>query len=263
MDILTIALLMLAVILIGVISFFITTLIHELGHVVVELLYGWKFAILVVGPIGLKRRNDDRLTLYLEKNKGFWGGIGGASPVKEATENNLKVFAKSLLGGPIASIAVGIIFLIVCCFRFSSGFHFSSLGLLLDVTLLMFTYMLLSIGIVCLVPIKNGFTYTDGKRWLRIRGEGQEKAEEIALFKMVERQIFKKSNDTLQKEDFEALLSAKHPVHRYYGYYYLYLFYRANYDDKNKIEILEILNTIKNNVPKFLADAFAHKLSIS
>ena len=170
----------------------------------------------------------------------MWGGAAFAAPVDESNDN-IKIFSKSLLGGPIASILAGVVFLLVCFF------HFHLVWLLLGV-------MSMLMGIACLLPMKNGFTYTDGKRWSRLRDGGQGEAEETALWKLVERDIFKKDVSTLQLEDFEALLSAKLPEHRYYGHYCQFLYYNFRNDTENTEKALKALQAIKKDVSKVVVD---------
>ncbi|MCL2082719.1 MAG: hypothetical protein FWH04_05755 [Oscillospiraceae bacterium] len=226
-------------ILIALLSYWISAIVHELGHIVVGLANGWKLFILVVGFVGLKRK-DEKLALYFEKNPVMWGGAGGIFPIKE-DENNIKIWSKVLLGGPIASITMGIIFVTI------SALHSHIVWLLLGA-------MLIGMGIACLLPLKTGITYTDGKRWYRLRNGGQGQAEEIAIFKMTEIEQLGKDKSEIQKEAFEALLNAELPALRYYGNYYLYQYYIANNDDENKANTLEILNDMKSKVPKIIID---------
>lgn len=225
---------------VAVICYLVSAFIHELGHVIVSLRYGWKLSLLIIGPIGIKRSENNKLNFYLEKRPIMWGGAAFATPVYEC-KDNLKIFSKSLLGGPIASIVAGCVFLLVCLF------HFHLVWLLLGI-------MPLLMGIVCLLPMKNGFTYTDGKRWSRLRNGGQDEAEEVALWKLMERDIFKKDVSTLQLEDFEALLNAKLPEHRYYGHYYQYLYYSFQNDVENTKKALDVLQAMKKGVSKIVVD---------
>ena len=224
---------------ITILSYWISAIIHELGHVIVGLVNGWKLFLFVVGPIGIKRKNGI-LSLYFEKNLVMWGGVGGTFPVKE-NEDNIKIWSKILLSGPIASIITGMIFLSLCFLHF-------------HIFLLLLGLMPIGIGIACLLPLETGILYTDGKRWRRLHGGGQEEAEEIALWKMTEFQQFGKDKSLMQREDFEALFDAKLPALRYYGYYYLYKYYDIQNDFDNRNQILEILNSIKKDVPKAIVN---------
>jgi hypothetical protein len=100
----------------------ISGVVHELGHVTVGLSSGWKFYTLIVGPFGLKRNANDKITLYLEKNPMMWGDIGGTFP-RSADADKMKIWSNVLFGGPIASITMGCIFSLLallaktsCCY---------------------------------------------------------------------------------------------------------------------------------------------------
>ena len=226
-------------IVIAMLSYWFSAMIHELGHVIVGLAHGWKLFLLAVGFIGIKRKNE-KLTFYFEKNPIMWGGVGGTFPIKES-EDNTKIWSKVLLGGPIASIITGIIFLSICLLSF-------------HIAWLLLGLMPISMGIACLLPLKTGITYSDGKRWRRLHNGGKEEAEEIAIFKMMEFYQFEKDKSLMKKDDFEVLLEAELPVLRYYGNYYLYQYYDTSNDIENKEKTLSILNGMNKIVPKIIID---------
>ena len=67
----------------AVIGYFMSTIIHELGHVVCGLINRWKFYMLVVGPFKLYREDNDLnkgIKFGIEKNPALWGGCGGTFP---------------------------------------------------------------------------------------------------------------------------------------------------------------------------------------
>lgn len=74
----------------AVVGYFMSTVIHELGHVICGMLHKWKFYTLVVGPLKLYRENlNSKVKLGIEKNPALWGGYGGAVPEK-FTDNELR-----------------------------------------------------------------------------------------------------------------------------------------------------------------------------
>jgi hypothetical protein len=222
-------------------GYWISAVIHELGHVIVGLAHGWKLFMFVVGPIGIKRK-EDKLQLYFEKNVVLWFGVGGTLPVKNDIDN-IKVWSKILLGGPIASLVTGILFLTIFIIYPNPVW-------------LLFGAMPIGMGIVCLLPLKlkTGITYSDGARWSRLRDGGKGAAEETAVFKMTEYIHFGKDMSLLKKEDFEALLDAELPALRYYGYCYLYQYYDAKNDTENKSKTFTELQNMKKDVPKVIID---------
>ncbi|MDR0857760.1 MAG: hypothetical protein LBN97_01880 [Oscillospiraceae bacterium] len=228
------------VILAAILTYFAAGFVHEMGHVAVGLLSGWKFYLLVVGPIGIRRGDNDKISFYLEKNPAMWGGAGGTFPVTDSPEN-MKIWSKILLGGPVASMIMGCVFL--------------PFGIIhLNIFLLMLGLMPIGMGAACLLPLQTGITYTDGARHRRLRSGGQVAAEEIALFKMAVNSLLKKGAVQIEFADFEALLSAKLPAIKYYGYYYSYEFYKSRNDENNMQNALDLMESIKKNVPKIVID---------
>jgi len=220
-------------------SYWISAVVHELGHAVVGLVNGWIFDMLVVGPIGV-RRKEGKLSIYFEKNIVLWGGVVGVFPTKNDVDNT-KILSRFLLGGPVASILMGIVFLMICFI------HFNYFLLLLGL-------MPISMGIVCLLPLKTGISYTDGKRWRRLHNGGKDEAEEIAIFRMAVFDQLGNDEALWQKSDFEALLDADFPIYRYYGYYYLYRYYAIRDEVENKLKTFDILNDMKKDVSKSIID---------
>ena len=228
-----------SLILLAILCYWVSGIIHELGHILTGLLHGWAFRMLVVGPVGIKK-SENKIKLYIEKDVVMWGGVGAALPTDESADN-IKTWSKVLLGGPIVSLATGVIFLSLNLFQPSIVF-------------VLLGAMPIAMGIACLLPLKTGITYTDGKRWARLRKQGQSRDEEICLFKMMMAGLFKKDALTIAFGDFSPLLKAELPALRYYGNYYLYQYYSARNDEENKLKALETLDELKKSVPKIIID---------
>ncbi len=161
---------------IAIVCYFFAGIVHELGHILVGLIHGWRFCWLVIGPFGIKLDPSGRLQFYLEKQLALWGGVSCTIP-RCMQEENVKVWSKVLLAGPIASIITGMIFLPV-------GMITKNLALLL------LGAMPLGMGLVSILPLplKTGMFYTDGGRWSRLNHGGQKAEEEVALFKLAEKE---------------------------------------------------------------------------
>ncbi|GHV35910.1 hypothetical protein FACS18949_14750 [Clostridia bacterium] len=219
-------------------AYWVAGIFHELGHVLAGIAGGWKFQWIVVGFIGLKRLDSGHIRPYLEKNPLLWGGVGATLPCDGDTATT-NVWATVLLCGPIASLVLGVISL--------------PLGITLDITFLwILGAMSVGMGIACLLPVSSGILYTDGKRFMRLKGNGQEKAEEIALFKSVMQKIIEEDRFTLNQDDIEALKAAKLPNIQYYGQYYAYLFFKNNGDTDGMNRSVEAMKNIAAKVPKII-----------
>lgn len=227
-------------ILTAILCYFISGIIHELGHIFVGLIYGWKFYLLVIGPLGIKAVENGSIKVYFEKQIVMWGGVGCTLP-KGANENNIKIWTKILLGGPLASIIMGTISL--------------PLGIITEnIIFLLLGAMGLGMGIVCILPLplKTGILYTDGGRWSRLHKNGQEADEEISLFKLTENQITGGDFSKIDLNSIELLLKSKEVGIKYYGYYYKFQYYKT-ISNKEEIELaIQNMEAIKNKVSSII-----------
>lgn len=224
----------------SIVCYFISGFIHEFGHVIVGLINGWKFYILVVGPLGIKSDENGKIKFYFEKRITLWGGYGGTIP-QSTKKDNLKIWSHVLLAGPLISIVVGAILLPIGIAAW-------------NLFILLLGAMSISIGVMCIIPskLKTGITYTDGTRWNRLRKGGQEADEEIALFKLMENQ---NTGGNLVESDYifiESLINSKEKELKYYGYYYKYQFYKVKENETEMKFALESMEEMKSEMPSII-----------
>lgn len=232
----------LSFVLLAISSYLIAAVIHELGHVITGFINGFKFQLLVVGPFGLKRNEEGKIVFYFEKNLSFWGGIGATTPVNESDEN-FKKFGRILLGGPIFSIVFGLFFL--------------PFGILADVkfsTLL--GAMLIGLGVVSLIPMRNGAFYTDGGRWLRMNKNESTKAVELALWDLTQNSIINQGYANLNFENITRLINDPDMRTKYLGHFYAYYYYKENKHTKSQAIQKNELDKLKNQVPKSMVSSY-------
>jgi len=228
-----------------IVGFIISSSVHELGHILVGLTQGFKFYLFIVGPFGINRKENDKITFYIEKNASLWGGLGATIPVNEDS-NNFKKFGRVLLGGPISSLIFGALCLV--------------LGLNIDNKFLGLTgAMALGMGVACLIPARNGAFYTDGGRWLRMHKKPETKVVEIAIWNITQSSIIKGNYFDANIEDIEVLIKDKDLRTKYLGHYYAYYYYKDHNDfnrsEKEKSEI----EGLKHKVPKQMVSMFPIK----
>ena len=204
-----------------ILIFGITITIHELGHLLVGLLQGFKFIWFVIGPLGIRRNEKNTLEIYFEKNLGHWGGMCATSPVI-IDETTIKKFSKALLGGPIFSIFIG--FLLVSDL-FREIYFLNTIGA-----------MSLIIGIVCLIPMKNGSDgYTDGGRLIRLHRKQTQKAELIALTisTLATQWMASQMNAiNINPSDFQFLMNEQDSDAKVFGHYFQCLYYRDKQEEQ-------------------------------
>ncbi len=88
--------------LLGIPALFIAAIVvHELGHLAGGLLVGFRFVMVMIGPV-LLRRTGDRLELHLLRGRAVAGGLAAAMP---RDDRNLRPrFAMMVAGGPLANL---------------------------------------------------------------------------------------------------------------------------------------------------------------
>ena len=225
-------------------SYFVSTVVHEWGHVIAGLVQGWKLIMITTGPLKLYRNDlTDKIRLGIEKNPLYWCGIGGTLPTKKE-DAKIESYAGILLAGPVASIVLGII-AGVALIWYRPFF------------LVFLAPVALGMGLVCLIPgLKTGILYNDGTRYMRIRKEGAAHDEEKALFEASVLRSFDADSE-YSEEGIEAMTASKDAEFRYLGHFYAYQNAKSRKDEAGMAKEQAQMESLKNNVPKSIIDMCA------
>lgn len=229
-------------------------LIHELGHVVMGLLQRFRFELLVVGLLGIKRE-EEKIKIYLNKNLGYYSGLGLTVP-KDDSSNNLRKFANVLLAGPIASI----VFAVMCFFMVN--YLANPYGVIV------FTAGLASFGIflATTIPSRSGMFYTDRKRYQRLMTAGKDQEVELAMLTILGSYMKNHSYKDIKKEVFDVLITDNDLFVKHYGLFNLICWqieHEGAIDDKVKKEYNQISKKLNKNMVKSYNDEiqkYAEKL---
>jgi len=220
----------------AVLSYVIVVFVHESGHTFIGLLSGFRFELLVIGPLGIKRYKDGKLRIYYEKNIALWGGAQLTLPQKE-DRNNINKFANVLIAGPLSSLLFGVITILL--FIKTSYFFLLLLGA-----------MAIAISVATLIPMRAGAFYTDGGRWLRIKKGGFNAKVEIALYNLIQSNVLKGNWKSIAIEDTEILKKDNDPINKYIGHCFASYYYR----DCEKLDEMvlekESMKLLEKSVPK-------------
>ena len=225
----------------ALLSMFISTIVHEGGHVVAGLIQKWKFVAMAIGPIKIYRdETTDKIKLGLERNPALWGGYGGTMP-RTQEDAKIETFGKILLAGPVASIIFGVITAIIMI-------------AVRPLFLVFLAPVSIGMGIACLIPgVKTGILYNDGSRYMRIKKGGQTALEEKAVFDATMVTYFDE-NATIAEDGIEALTRSKDAEFRYLGHYYAYTNAKTIGDSDKEKEHLTKMEALKESVPKSIID---------
>lgn len=229
-------------------SYFIAGVIHEMGHIIAGQLQGFRFFLLVVGPLGLRRDRYGRLVFYVEKNPAFWGGIGGTFPAEDDNDSFEK-FGKVLLCGPLASLLFGLLML--------------PAAIMSDIVFLdLLSAIAIGMGVATLIPVKMGAFYSDGGRWWRMRREPTRKVE-LAIWQIIRKAGIHENYARINEDDAMVLINDKDLETRYMGHYYLYYHYKGNHHtdkaERQKDLLKEIAAKISGQILRvYPVDQAAH-----
>lgn len=220
-------------------------LIHELGHVIMGLLQGFRFELLVVGLLGIKRE-EEKIKIYLNKNFGYYGGLGLTVP-KYDSSDNLRKFANVILAGPIASIVFAVI-----CF-FVVNYLANPYGVIV------FAAGLASFGIflATTIPSRSGMFYTDRKRYQRLMTAGKDQEVELAMLTILGSYMKNQSYKNIKKEVFDILITDNDLFVKHYGLFNLICWqieHQGAIDDKIKEEYNQISKQLNINMVKSYND---------
>lgn len=234
---------LLVFVIVMVIGLLFSGVVHELGHLVMGLCNGWEFMMFQVGPfLWVREQIGGPIAFQLSGNLARWGGISASYPVLNDVEN-IEVWSKVLIAGPITSILVGVLFFVL--------YHFVHEKPILFIGLICFT-----IGMVTLIPLpfQNGITYNDGMRFKRLHSGGQEAKEEIAMFHIVEDTSIVNGKKKTTREDWEALIHSKSESYQYFGLQQLLTL--GNLNEEEKKEVRKRLDVLKDSgkVTKYLLE---------
>lgn len=197
-----------------IIPAFVVIAVHELGHLLTGLMQGFKFQLYIVGPLGIKRDEDtDRIKWYFNKELNVAGGLAATIP-EEDDPANITKFARLVIAGPLASLLLGVLLLLI-------GRYFSGMiGLLM----LFGGIMSLLIFVITIFPAGSPTFMTDGKRFLRLL-KPETRTIEMAIMRLSAAYSKTRTYENLQVEDIELMKTDPTPMLNMMAYFYAYLHY--------------------------------------
>ncbi len=230
-----------------IVMVFIVLAVHELGHLLVGLVNGFRFELYVIGPLGIKRENDQVKT-YLNKNLAYYGGVAATSPI-DNNKDNAKKFARILLAGPIASVLFAIICFVIA---FLVG---KPLGIVF------YTGGLMSIGIflATTIPSRTGMFFTDRKRYQRLVRPGTDQEVELALLSIMGQYAKDNSYKNIDWNDINTLITDQLPFIQFFGLFNL-ICYQLETDGVIEEETTKAYEKTAENMSKQMVNAFNQEI---
>lgn len=205
-------------------SYFTVVSLHELGHLLAGLAQGFKFYMYVVGFLGVRRDENDRVEFYLNKDMQLFGGIAGSFPVKEEA-NVLRKMAWVVAAGPLTTLFTGIIFTVAAfAMLYQLTADATAFEKLLSGFLLFSAFMSAAIFLATTLPNRTGPFFTDRARFFRLIRGGKAAEVEQAVFELITLSYIGKRYRDLDKAKIELLKTdpskMMQSVSDFYHYYY-------------------------------------------
>jgi Zn-dependent protease len=181
--------------------------LHELGHLLTGLAQGFRFALFVVGPLGVKLE-DEKIKWYLNTNLGHYGGIAATTPANNEPRN-AKKFARVIIAGPLISLLGGVILLGLSTLLETPWNIIIAAGGLISFALFLATT----------IPSKTGPLFTDRKRYQRLTRPGKAQQVELATLRIMGQYAQDDSYQNVDPEDINILIEDEEPLTRYFGWF--------------------------------------------
>lgn len=135
---------------------FLVILVHELGHLLGGRLVGFRFALLIVGPVEV-RRTASGVRWGINSSPALWGGLAASLPL-DTSDLRRRTMAL-VAGGPIASLV----------FSALAGILWKGLGGgVLASAAAITAAASLAIGVITLIPARASGFFTDGARLVQL-----------------------------------------------------------------------------------------------
>lgn len=180
-------------------AWFVSTLVHEVGHLAGGALQGFRFQMLVVGPLRIARDPvTERIGVGFNRQLELAGGLAGCMPRSE--DRLLARLQWMVLSGPLASVLLAALGALL--WRAMPAAPWSGFVLI--------TAMLAGVtALATLLPMQNGSFLTDGKRFLHLRSNSAAAHRDAA---MLLRTVRDRAGHVLAAEPASAILPLLEPV---------------------------------------------------
>ncbi|QDK79507.1 M50 family metallopeptidase [Spirosoma sp. KCTC 42546] len=226
-------------------------LVHELGHLVTGLALKFRFHIVVVGPLGIRRNPDtDRVEGYLNRDARLYGGIAGPVPLEKGPHLRSK-FAAIVAAGPIVSLFMGVVALWLGYMNAYTltinSLAMSRIAVCFCLTFGAFSCMLF---LATTVPFRTGPFFTDRARFFRLMGGGHAAAIEQATLELLVHSQSGQSYANSNPEQIDLLLNEPESSLRLFAHIMAYYRHLDRQEMMDAFERLKLAETLLEGQPE-------------
>lgn len=153
-----------ALIAICILLLIMTVVAHELGHLICGWLVGFRFLLLIVGPLKVIREGEG-IKVRFNKDVSLYGGMAASAP---ANDHDLaRRTAIVILGGPLTSLALGVLSLALAAWA-NANITAASPWSALTLSSVIFSLTNLVLFAATMIPAKTGGFASDGAQLLDV-----------------------------------------------------------------------------------------------
>ncbi len=189
---------------------FVVLAVHELGHLLTGLFQGFRFQLFVVGPLGIKRDENEQVRVYFNTNLSYFGGVAATTPVEDHPANARKL-AWVLLAGPLISLLFAAL-----CYGLALW-----AGKPLGIVWYIGSAVSIAIFFATTLPSRTGMFFTDRKRFQRLITPGKDQDVEMAMLRIMGRFAKDQSYENVDQKDINELVEDQYPMIRFFGLFNL------------------------------------------
>jgi tetratricopeptide (TPR) repeat protein len=154
----------------GILAGFLCLAIHELGHLLAGISFGYTFKVYIVGPLRIERGPSDTIRLGWNRVPWLYGGMAAVLP--DRTSGLRWRMAVVAAAGPLANIALAVVASVLLASRPAAGPWRTELQ---------WIRLLSAVLSLNLIPLRNGPFVTDGLRVWRLLAPSAGRDLEMAV----------------------------------------------------------------------------------
>lgn len=228
-------------------------LVHELGHLLTGLAFGFRFYILVVGPLGIRRNPDtDRVQWYLNRDGRLYGGVAGTVPLETSQSLRAK-FAAIVAAGPIVSFLTAALALWLGYVGANALTTDSSAGARIAVCFSLIVGVFSGMFFLATtIPGRTGSFFTDRARFFRLIGGGHPAAVEQATLELLVHSQSGQPYATLNQEHIALLLNEPEVSQRLFAHIMAYYRHLDRQEIPEAFDHLKKAEALLDDQPAFM-----------
>lgn len=246
-----------------ILSYFTVIALHELGHLLTGLAQGFRFYMYIVGFLGVKRDENERIKVYFNTDMQLFGGIAGSFPTQEEP-GVLRKMAWVVAAGPLTTLLTGILFTWgAWAMLYNLTPDATSLYKLLNGFLLFSALLSIAIFGATTIPNRTGPFFTDRARFFRLIRGGKAAEIEQAMFELITLSYAGKRYRDLNKLSIELIKTDSSQMMQSISDYYAYYYHLDRKEYELALYYVKEMEKVSGEMPASLKNEYLREAAFS